>query len=155
MIYRVEFWNDLQWSVFNRKVIWSFQFSFTMVKSMYLSEDINVEEKNRSHFSKSGHIFLIGTFYLYENSSVNSSSKRLCMILLWMLVHSVQIVSVGKLTIFVTCIECQGPFYQHSFILIPACCYIYYKVWNEIIYPIPSFNCAAIEFWKWIININT
>ena len=27
------------------------------------------------------------------------------------------------------------------------------KVWNEIIYPFPNFNGAAVEVWEWISNL--
>ena len=27
-----------------------------------------------------------------------------------------------------------------------------YKVWDEIMFPLPNFNCAAIEVWGWISN---
>ena len=27
------------------------------------------------------------------------------------------------------------------------------KVWDEIIYPYPNFNCATVEVWEWINNV--
>ena len=30
--------------------------------------------------------------------------------------------------------------------------YIHYKVWCEITYPFPNFNCGTVEVWKWIGN---
>ena len=29
---------------------------------------------------------------------------------------------------------------------------IHYKMWDEIIYPLPKFNDAAVEIWEWISN---
>ena len=30
--------------------------------------------------------------------------------------------------------------------------YIHFKMWDEITYPFPNFNCAAIELWEWLSN---
>ena len=30
--------------------------------------------------------------------------------------------------------------------------YIHYNTWDEITYPFPNFNSAAIEIWEWISN---
>ena len=45
-----------------------------------------------------------------------------------------------------------GPIYQHGLLLIPGwrSNYIHYKMWDEIAYPFPNFNCAAVEVWEWI-----
>ena len=39
--------------------------------------------------------------------------------------------------------------------LIPAWInnYIYYKMWDEIIYPFPNFNSWTVEVWEWISDI--
>ena len=29
---------------------------------------------------------------------------------------------------------------------------IHHEMWDEIIYPLPKFNDAAVEIWKWISN---
>ena len=26
------------------------------------------------------------------------------------------------------------------------------KVWDEITYPFPNFNCSTVEVWEWISN---
>ena len=28
------------------------------------------------------------------------------------------------------------------------------KVWDEMTYPFPNFNCAAVEVWEWISHVN-
>ena len=33
--------------------------------------------------------------------------------------------------------------------------YIYYKVWDEIMYPFPSSNGVTLEVWKWIMLTHT
>ena len=42
-----------------------------------------------------------------------------------------------------------GQFYKHGLTLIPTwiSIYIHYKVWDEITYPFPNFNCCAIDVW--------
>ena len=30
--------------------------------------------------------------------------------------------------------------------------YIRYKLWDEITYPFPNFNGAAVDVWEWISN---
>ena len=30
--------------------------------------------------------------------------------------------------------------------------YAHYKVWNEITFPFPNINCAAVEVWEWTSN---
>ena len=30
--------------------------------------------------------------------------------------------------------------------------YTHHKVWDEITYPFPNFNGAAVEVWEWINN---
>ena len=30
--------------------------------------------------------------------------------------------------------------------------YIYYKMWDNIAYPVPNFNGCTVEVWKWISN---
>ena len=44
-----------------------------------------------------------------------------------------------------------APFINMDLILIPAWIsnYIHYKVWDEITYPFPNFNSAAVEVWEW------
>ena len=44
----------------------------------------------------------------------------------------------------------SGTFYWHGSILIPAqlTVYIHYKLWNEITYPFPNLNGAAVEVWE-------
>ena len=50
------------------------------------------------------------------------------------------------------CINQQGAFYQHWLTLIPVWIsnYIHDKVWDEIAWPFPNFNGAAVEVWEWI-----
>ena len=40
----------------------------------------------------------------------------------------------------------------NPFILTWVSNYIHYKVWDEITYPFPNFNGAAVEVWEWISN---
>ena len=46
-------------------------------------------------------------------------------------------------------------FYKHRLTLTPAWIsnYIHYNVGNEITYPFPNFNGAAIEVWEWISDL--
>ena len=45
-----------------------------------------------------------------------------------------------------------GPFYKHRLTLIPAWIsnHTPSKMWDEITYPFPNFNSAAIEVLEWI-----
>ena len=45
---------------------------------------------------------------------------------------------------------------QHGLILVPVWTsnHIKYKEWNEITYPFPNFNDAAVEVWEWIYVIS-
>ena len=42
-------------------------------------------------------------------------------------------------------------FYQSGLTLIPAGIsnHIHYKLWDEITYPFPNFNGAAVNVWDW------
>ena len=46
-------------------------------------------------------------------------------------------------------------FHLDGVTLIPVriCNYIHYKVYDDIIYPFPNFNCAAVEVWESIIDV--
>ena len=59
-------------------------------------------------------------------------------------------------TIFIySCISLQciyNQFYWCGLITIPALTsdHIHHNAWDEIIYPFPNFNGAAVEVWEWI-----
>ena len=48
----------------------------------------------------------------------------------------------------------RGSFYEHGLTLIPVWIsnYIYYKLWDEIIYPFLNFNGCNVEVYEWISN---
>ena len=48
----------------------------------------------------------------------------------------------------------RGSLYKHGLTLIPVWIsnYIHHKVWDEITYPFPNFNGAAVEVWEWLSN---
>ena len=55
------------------------------------------------------------------------------------------------------CYAPGGPFYWHGLTWIPAWTsnYINYKMWDEITYPFPNFNCRTVDVWDWIISYHT
>ena len=64
--------------------------------------------------------------------------------------------------VFVICTYChqwafpstRDPFYEQDFTFIRAWMsnHTPTKVWNEITYPFPNFNCVTVAVWKWISN---
>ena len=48
----------------------------------------------------------------------------------------------------------RGPFYHHGLTLMPSWIsnHMPRKVWAEITYPFPNFNCCTVEFWELISN---
>ena len=52
-------------------------------------------------------------------------------------------------------IAIRGPFYLYGLTSIPALIkqHIQYNFWDEITYPFPNFNCAAVEAWERISNL--
>ena len=51
----------------------------------------------------------------------------------------------------------RGPFYKHKFTSIPTWIsnYIYYKMWNEITYPLPNFSGCKLQWLHhWILGMD-
>ena len=51
-------------------------------------------------------------------------------------------------------VKTGSPFYKPGLTLFPAWIsnHMHYKVWDEITYPLPNFNCCTADIWEWVSN---